>query len=406
MTAEELARIRAQMEMQEAAPEAPKERLVPDYAAKLREFDATRPEAVARADKAKEIASKQSLGGGLLSALGGFFSAGAHDPNKVIQQHQEMGEQARAQELENFDAERKGLRERIGLEMDADKEERGERVRQEDRQKKLDSADPLSAYSMAKVKQLAMAYGYDPTELIGKVSADEAMNLIQYKTQDRRIQEANAERDQDRREDKEFKKQMFDWQKEQARIQQKERLEAKEAENRRREDERAKVRATLSDKQVSEIQDFDNILNEVKELENTFSKDYVGPIQGRVWDVLSNAEKNAYRSRVGRMTDAYRRIVTGAAAPDKELQRIESRLPHPSDPDETFLRKMKDYKETMEKGRRRYLDLLAKKGKDVSEFLDEAPAGKKVVQKLYSKSRDQTKLVYEDGSEEIVDGQR
>jgi len=134
--------------------------------------------------------------------------------------------------------------------------------------------------------------------------------------------------------------------------------------------EKAEKAAQPSDKQVENIQEMDITLDTANDILNQFkeTKDAIGPIQGRIPDLLTGAEKLAYQAKVGRLTDQYRRVVTGAAAGDKELRRIESRLPKITDTDAQFEKKLVDYIKQMEQGKQRYLSNLQKKGKEVESY--------------------------------------
>lgn len=139
-----------------------------------------------------------------------------------------------------------------------------------------------------------------------------------------------------------------------------------------RADEKSQKAATLSDKQITPINDVDTIIANVDNILGLVSKKeakgFVGPVDAKVPDMFVGAEEAAFRSSVGRMSDAYRKAITGAGASVMELQKLESRLPNPSDNYNQFVAKAREFRKELIRNRNTYLNTLKKQGKNVSEF--------------------------------------
>lgn len=185
----------------------------------------------------------------------------------------------------------------------------------------------------------------------------------------------------------------------------------------KKEEKREKA-AKLADKQVGEINDFDNGISQIQAALDKLGKhsEWTGPLDAEVPDKFVGADQGVFRAAVGRAVDAYRKAVTGAAAGDKELAKIESRLPNPSDTYDKFVAKAQDFMREMRAAKGRYLDALTKQGKDVEAYRDvqsvdnEAPKqqkkseGKQIVKKGYNPKTNQTQFIYSDNTSEIKDG--
>lgn len=137
--------------------------------------------------------------------------------------------------------------------------------------------------------------------------------------------------------------------------------------------EKKQLQSRLSDKQVESINEYDDSLNKMQAALDSLGKNtgWVGPSDGRIPDVLVSDEQVAFRSAVGRMQDAYRKLITGAGASNLELQRLESRLPKPTDTYSNFQAKAKAFIKEIEKAKQQRLTNYAKQGKDVSGFTAE-----------------------------------
>lgn len=139
--------------------------------------------------------------------------------------------------------------------------------------------------------------------------------------------------------------------------------------------------ARLSDKQIENVKEFDNSITGMNHIIEEFGrlKKPTGVIQGRVFDELRPDEEVAFRAAVGRMSDMYRHLITGAGAGFQELNRLATRLPKVTDPPSQFIAKAKDVLKEYERTRKLYLGLL-KHGqkKDVSELENPGGGEKKV----------------------------
>lgn len=126
--------------------------------------------------------------------------------------------------------------------------------------------------------------------------------------------------------------------------------------------------ATLSDRQINPITEAETAIANLDAVLNLAKDEYVGPIDARIPDILSSADAMAFRSASGRMTDAYRKLITGAGASAFELQKLEANLPKPTDTVAQFKAKAKVFREELNRGRQIYIRNLKKQGKNVSEF--------------------------------------
>lgn len=138
----------------------------------------------------------------------------------------------------------------------------------------------------------------------------------------------------------------------------------------RRFDERE---SKVTDKQVENINKLESALQETATLGREVDGDFVGPLDqfrsttlGR--QIPGNEKAAAFQSRLGALVDTYRHMVTGAAAADAELKRIEGRMPQVTDNEEVFKEKAREVIARLKDAHRLYLDDLQKKGKDVGNF--------------------------------------
>lgn len=172
--------------------------------------------------------------------------------------------------------------------------------------------------------------------------------------------------------------------------------------------------AKLSEKQSTEIQDFDDSLATMKSVMGQLGQhsDWTGPVDGRLPDAIVGADQVAFRSELGRMVDKYRKLITGAGASNQELKKLEGRLPQPTDTYANFVSKANNFMKEVERGRGSFVKNLSAQGKNTKPFesglqseVNAQKSSEKVIsRKLYSPSRNQTKVVYTDGSEEVLDG--
>jgi hypothetical protein len=126
----------------------------------------------------------------------------------------------------------------------------------------------------------------------------------------------------------------------------------------------------LSDRQITPINDADTAIANLDAVLALAKDEYVGPLDARIPDTISSADSMAFRSATGRMTDAYRKMITGAGASAFELQKLEANLPKPTDTVAQFKAKAKVFRDELNRGKQIYLKNLRKQGKNVSEFQD------------------------------------
>lgn len=140
-------------------------------------------------------------------------------------------------------------------------------------------------------------------------------------------------------------------------------------------EEKRKTEAKLNPKQVEGIADFDTTIAKAEAALNSLGEhsDWTGSLDSRVPDMFVSGDQVAFRSAVGRMADAYRKLITGAGASNQELARLEGRLPQSSDTFENFKAKAKSLIDETKKARSTHLKTYQQSGKDVSEFTNEVP---------------------------------
>lgn len=169
-----------------------------------------------------------------------------------------------------------------------------------------------------------------------------------------------------------------------------------------------KVQASkLSEKQVEAFTDFDNaetdLRNVMKQLES--NKSFAGPIEGRIPELFSGSDSNAFRSAVGKYKDAYRKAITGAGASEKEIKILESRLPSENDRPADFQAKAQEALKGLYQHRSNLAENLSKIGKDTSEFRGspkDVNKQKQVVKEQVNQKTGQRRVVYDDGTSEIL----
>ena len=129
-------------------------------------------------------------------------------------------------------------------------------------------------------------------------------------------------------------------------------------------------------------------------------------IDSKIPDLMVGSDQVGFRSAVGRMSDAYRKLITGAGASNAELARLESRMPSLSDAPEDFKAKAKSFMEELKKAKGQHLENYKKSGKNTKQFESSEAPQKTVAKKEFSPSRNQTRITYSDGSQAVVDGQQ
>jgi hypothetical protein len=134
-------------------------------------------------------------------------------------------------------------------------------------------------------------------------------------------------------------------------------------------------KAKLEPKQSEKVNEFetsiDSMRNAISLLGN--NSNWVGLVDGAVPDKVVSGDQTAFRAAIGMMADAYRQLITGAGASDKEIIRLAGRLPNEYDTYDQFQKKAKQFIDTVERGRSRYVNNLEKLGKNVSQYKQYQP---------------------------------
>lgn len=135
-------------------------------------------------------------------------------------------------------------------------------------------------------------------------------------------------------------------------------------------DDKKEKDARLSDKQTASVTEFDDSVDKMQNaiglLGNKSS--WVGQVDGRIPDMLVGSDQAAFRAAVGRMKDAYRKLVTGAGASNLEIARLESRIPSETDTYKNFMAKANEFIKEVKKAKSTYLNNYEKQGKNVKNF--------------------------------------
>ncbi len=140
--------------------------------------------------------------------------------------------------------------------------------------------------------------------------------------------------------------------------------------------EKKEDQARLSTQEVSTLTDLDNAKSDLENILGQLgNKDsFVGPVDGRIPDLLSSEDKVAFRSAIGKYKDAYRKAVTGAGASAQEIARLETRLPSDTDTMANFVSKAKEALKEVDRRKGTVLTNYQKQGKNIDAFSSVAPA--------------------------------
>lgn len=109
-------------------------------------------------------------------------------------------------------------------------------------------------------------------------------------------------------------------------------------------------------KQEDKVIQFDTAIASMRSVLNKLgdNSNWVGAVDGRV--ATLNPEESAFRSELGQMNDAYRHMITGAGAGNKELAKLESRMPSEKDLSlKIFKAKALDYIDKVEREKAIYM---------------------------------------------------
>lgn len=127
----------------------------------------------------------------------------------------------------------------------------------------------------------------------------------------------------------------------------------------------------LTAAQQKEIEQYNDAIKEAQTVVQLLGKNtnYVGPADALKLNMFLGKGHAAFRQQLGLLMDPYRSKVTGQAAADKELARIEGRLPKESDKFENFGSKAENYIRYMQEARDRRLQTYQNQGIDTSAFI-------------------------------------
>jgi hypothetical protein len=170
----------------------------------------------------------------------------------------------------------------------------------------------------------------------------------------------------------------------------------------------------LSDKQTEIMTSFDtgtDLAGRVRDLYSK-TKDDLGFYSSKFEEgkkYIPFMEKDpdfvAMQALVGTQLADYVKRISGAAVSEEEAQRLAKNIPSMDDKPKEFMRKLEEFEKILNRNRDITLKGFKKQGKDPSRFeKQQAKENKTVSKKMYSPSRDKTKIIYSDGSEEIIDG--
>lgn len=126
----------------------------------------------------------------------------------------------------------------------------------------------------------------------------------------------------------------------------------------------------------------------------------VGKVSSTAGNLIASPDDQAYEIASKALLDQLLRAASGANAPESEVRRMWATYAiRPGDSEQA--------KAVKRKGRRTFVEGLIEKAgaAGVGKALP-APQGRKVLKKQYSPSRNQTKIIYSDGREEIVNGRQ
>jgi hypothetical protein len=183
-------------------------------------------------------------------------------------------------------------------------------------------------------------------------------------------------------------------------------LEKFQAEQGIRSAEKREEKSKLSEKQLGDVSQYDDSITALQDMLNSAKPEYVGAMDGRLPDWSRGGDEAAFRSRVGRYSDAYRKLITGAGASAQELKRLENRLPGTTDTYENFTAKAKGLLAETQKAKARHLSNLQYAGKNVADYQSPAASSdaptKAIAKREISPSTGKVRITYADGTTEIV----
>lgn len=171
-----------------------------------------------------------------------------------------------------------------------------------------------------------------------------------------------------------------------------------------------------SDKQVEALDSYDQTLASLFRTKDLATGVETGPIadfrnMAASKLGIDDPKVTALRSQTIDTLAERIKALSGTAASEAEAGRLRITLPNLKDSHEVFIKKLEEAEKRVKEAREIRIKSLTKQGKNVEAFKEiSKPASqeniKQVVKKQYSQSRDQTKIIYSDGSEEVVDGKQ
>jgi hypothetical protein len=230
--------------------------------------------------------------------------------------------------------------------------------------------DPRSPYSKQAQDALAKAFPNINSEMVSKLSASQIEkqfpSLLKMKEMNEQRAELEASRKEDRAASRDLQERIFGLNKEMKEQIQQQRVEERQQAAQLRSEKKAKP----SEKQLTTIIDLDRAESDFKDLLSQIksNKNWVGPVDGRIPDLLVGKDQVAFRSALGKLKDAYRKAVTGAGASNKEIEMLESRLPSENDSFDNFISKADSSLKGLLRQKDLFLDNLEKSGQNVENF--------------------------------------
>lgn len=137
----------------------------------------------------------------------------------------------------------------------------------------------------------------------------------------------------------------------------------------------------LPESAISKIQDFDSSLYKLDDISKRMAADpqLSAYLSGRVpmgaeAAALFNPKFATFKSDVGRFFDNYRKLISGVAVSEKEMQMLQANVPTIKDPPKVFIAKTKSFQKELTKIRDKYIGNLQKGGYKAAENFMNLPS--------------------------------
>jgi hypothetical protein len=131
-------------------------------------------------------------------------------------------------------------------------------------------------------------------------------------------------------------------------------------------------RQELTTKDTDKLDDFDTTLGQISHIRSYYNPDLVGVsnklIPDSVASIVDSGDKAALRSAVNAAQAAYKKLISGTAASDKETLNLRTIIPSLDDTPENFSRKMEAFEDGIKQAKARFLDRASKQGRNVEPF--------------------------------------